>query len=174
LHEAVSSTDREAPNGSPDRIRGGGIDSTIQSSPTFGDRVDGTIQSPPTFGNRVDGTIQSSSTFGDRVDGTIQSAPIFGDRVDGTIQSSPTFVDRIDGTIQSSHIFGDRVDGTIQLSPTFGDRSMVPFSLHILAVVVNPVGDSQTSSSCATGHSVKRSHSPRRIQSTHPFLKYVF
>jgi hypothetical protein len=51
--------------------------------------------------------------------------------------------------------------------------SMVPFNRHILAVAMNPVGDSQTSASCATGHVVKRSHIPRGIQAKHLFLKYV-
>jgi hypothetical protein len=50
---------------------------------------------------------------------------------------------------------------------------MVPFSRHSLAVAMNPVDDSQTSASCATGHVVKRSHRPRRIQATHLFLQYV-
>jgi len=52
--------------------------------------------------------------------------------------------------------------------------STVPFSRHSFAAAINPVGDSQTSASCATGHVVKRSHSLRRIQATHSFLQYVF
>ena len=69
-------------------------------------------------------------------------------------------VNRVDSTIQPSPTCGDRVDGTIQPSPTCSCNEPSRCLSNICILRHRP---------CC-----KRSHSPRRIQATHIFLKYVF